>query len=174
LLPSGEHGSETLELYQEGTKTRFCGQKVCVPGGHIHQHMCVRYGDSARSRRIVYECIEMYKNGCTSVTDGERSGHPTTATTTQNEERAREPILQNRRVTVDEIAKQMNISIGSAYSVVHDNLQFHKVCARWIPKELMNEQKRMCLDICFHHLAYYREEGGIFLQWIITGDEIWV
>jgi predicted transcriptional regulator len=31
-------------------------------------------------------------------------------------------ILQNRRVTVDEIAKQLNISIGSAYSVVHDNL----------------------------------------------------
>jgi hypothetical protein len=62
-----------------------------------------------------------------------------TATTEQNEERARKLILQTRRVTVDEIAKRLNISIVSAYSVVHDNLQFHKVCVRWVPKELTDE-----------------------------------
>jgi hypothetical protein len=44
----------------------------------------------------VYEWIEMFKNGCTSVTDAERLGHPTTATTTRNEERAKEVILQNK------------------------------------------------------------------------------
>jgi hypothetical protein len=69
----------------------------------------------------VYEWIEMFKNGRTSVT--------ATATTTQNEERARGLILQNRRVTVEKTAKQLNFSIGSAYSVVHENFQFHKVCA---------------------------------------------
>jgi hypothetical protein len=31
-------------------------------------------------------------------------------------------------VKVDGIAEQLNISIGSVCSVVHDNLQFHKVC----------------------------------------------
>jgi hypothetical protein len=55
----------------------------------------------------------MFKNGRTSVNDAEHSGRPTT--TEQNEERARELILQNRRVTVDKTAKQLNISIGSAY-----------------------------------------------------------
>jgi hypothetical protein len=45
----------------------------------------------------VYDWIEMFKNGHTRVTDAEHSGHPTTATTAQNEERARELILQNRR-----------------------------------------------------------------------------
>jgi hypothetical protein len=69
----------------------------------------------------------MFKNGCRSVTDAECSGHPTTTTTAQNEERARELILQNRRVMVNEIGKQLNISIGSAYSVVHDNLQLHSM-----------------------------------------------
>jgi hypothetical protein len=91
-----------------------------VPGGQIHQRMSPQYGDNALSRRVVYEWIEMFKNGRTSVTDAERSGHPTTATTAQNEE-----LGKNRRVMVDEIAK-LNISIGSAYSVVHDNRQFHK------------------------------------------------
>jgi Fe-S cluster biogenesis protein NfuA len=63
----------------------------------------------------------MFKNGCTSVTGAECSGCPMIATTAKNEERARETILQNKRTTVDEIAKQPNISIGSPYSVVQDN-----------------------------------------------------
>jgi predicted ArsR family transcriptional regulator len=37
-----------------------------------------------------------------------------TASSAQNEERVTELILQNRRVTVDEIAEQLNISIESA------------------------------------------------------------
>jgi hypothetical protein len=56
----------------------------------------------------VYEWIEMFKNGCTSVSDAESLACPTTATTIENEERAMELILQNRRVTVDKTAKQLN------------------------------------------------------------------
>jgi hypothetical protein len=81
----------------------------------------------------------MFKNGGMSVTDADCSGHQTTATTAQNEEIARELILQKRIVTVREIAKQLNIGTESAYSVEHDNLQFHNVCARWVPKELTDE-----------------------------------
>jgi transposase len=111
--------------------------------------MCAQYGDNALSRRVVYEWIEMFKNIRTSVTDAERSGHPTTATTAQNEERARELSLQNRRVMVSEIAKQLNISIASAYSVVHDNLQLHKVCARWVHKELTDEPVPILRPTCW-------------------------
>jgi hypothetical protein len=74
---------------------------------------------------------------------------------------------------MDKITKQMIISIGSTYSVVHDNLQFHKMCARWIPKRLTNEHKCMHLDICSCHLTCYCKEGEKFLQWIATDDEAW-
>jgi hypothetical protein len=69
--------------------------------------------------------------------------------------------------------KQLNISIGSAYSVVHDSLQFLEVCARWVPKELTDEHTRMCLDICSCHLDSYHA-GDNFLQWTVTGDKTWV
>ena len=39
---------------------------------------------------MVYEWLEMFENGRTSVTDAERSGLPATATTTRNEERNNE------------------------------------------------------------------------------------
>jgi hypothetical protein len=44
------------------------------------------YGANAVSYRVVYEWVEILKNGHMSVTDAEHSGHRTTATTTQNDE----------------------------------------------------------------------------------------
>jgi hypothetical protein len=115
--------------------------------------------------------MDMFKNGHTSVTDAGCLGCPATATIAQNEERSRVLFLQNRRVMVNEIAKQLNISIQSAYSVVHDNLQFREVCARWVRKELMDEHKHMHLHVCSCHWACYCKEGDNFLKRIITGDE---
>ena len=40
------------------------------------------------------------------------------------------------------------MSVGSAYSLIHDSLNFSKVCARWVPKELTEERKRKCLHVC--------------------------
>ena len=115
-----------------------------VPGAQIHLRMCAHYGD---------EWIEIFENGRTSVTDAERSGRPATATTTRNEERTLELIRENRRITVEELAGRLNVSVGSASSLFHDSLTFHTVCARWVPKELTEERKRKHLDVCSRHLA---------------------
>ena len=116
----------------------------------------------------------MFENGRTNVTDAESSGHPATAMTSRNEERTLELIRENRRMTVEEVAGRLNLSVRSAYSLIHDSLKFSKVCARWVPKELAEERKRKRLDICSQHLARYREEGGKYLQQIVTGDETWI
>jgi len=130
-----------------------------VPGAQIHLRMCTQYGDKVLSCRIVYEWIEIFENGRTSVTDAERSGHPATATTMRNKERTLELVRENRRITVEEVAGRLNVSVGSAYLLIHDSLKFSKVCARWVPKELTEELKRKCLDVCSQHLAHYREKG---------------
>ena len=59
--------------------------------------------------------IEIFENGPTSVTDAEFSGRPATATTTRNEKRTLEMIRENRRITVEEVAGGLNVSVGSAY-----------------------------------------------------------
>jgi hypothetical protein len=46
-----------------------------------------------------------------------------------NVERVCGVILQNRRVTVDEVAHQLQIIFGAAYEIIHNRLVFHKVCA---------------------------------------------
>jgi len=123
---------------------------------------------------LVCEWIEMFGNGRMSLTDAERSRLPATATTTRNEERTLELIHENRRITVEEFAERLNVSVGPAYSLIHDSLMFSKVCARWVPKELTEQRKRKRFDVCSQHLARYREERDNFLHLIVTGDETWI
>ena len=80
-------------------------------------------------------------------------------------------VLANRRVAIDEVACSLQISNGFAYQIIHDELGFHKVCARWMPRELTAEHKRKRDEICQHLLDRYNNEE--FLSRIVA-DETWV
>jgi len=47
-----------------------------VTGAEIHRRLSIQYGDSALPRRSVYEWIERFQHGRTSVKDEERAGSP--------------------------------------------------------------------------------------------------
>jgi len=82
-------------------------------------------------------------------------------------------VKENRCITVNEIAAHMDMSHGSAYHIVHDVLQFHKVCAKWVPRQLTAELKERHVDACQELLQRFEAEGDGFLGRIVTGDETW-
>ena len=57
--------------------------------------------------------------------------------------------------------------------MMHNKLGLHKVCARWVPKQLTEVHKQTRVDICQKLLDRYGNERD-FLERIITGDETWV
>ena len=61
-------------------------------------------------------------------------------------------------MTFDEVAHVLQIGHGLAYEMMHFKLGFHKVCARWIPKQLTEVHKQMRLDSCQKHLGRYGNE----------------
>jgi len=65
------------------------------------------------------------------------------------------------------------MSHGSAYHIVYDVLQFHKVSARWVPRQLTRELKKRRVDACQELLKHF-EAGDGFLERTVTGDETWV
>jgi histone-lysine N-methyltransferase SETMAR len=123
---------------------------------------------------MVYNWVEYFNNGRTTLQDEPRSGRPTTSLTATNVEQADKIIRENRRTTVTEMAEKLGISSTSAYSIIHDTLNFRKVCARWVPKQLTEEHKATRVERCAVFLQQYREEGDTFLKRIVTGDETWV
>ena len=73
-----------------------------VPGTEIHRRLSTQYEDSALLRRSVYEWIEKFKSGRTNITHEEGAGRPSSSTTDEKIQQAREMILANRRVAIDE------------------------------------------------------------------------
>ncbi len=49
----------------------------------------------------------------------------------------------NRRITLDEMVSELNISHGSAHHIIHNVLGFRKVSARWVPRQLTPEVKEL-------------------------------
>ena len=82
-------------------------------------------------------------------------------------------VWANRLVAIDEVACSLQISHGSTYQIIYDGLGFHKVCARWVPRELTAQHKRKRVEICQRLPDRYNNEGE-FLSRIVAGDETWV
>jgi histone-lysine N-methyltransferase SETMAR len=140
----------------------------------IHGRMKIQYGDACLSLQQVYEWDRKFKNGVSSVTDIDRPGRPHTANTPESLEQVERIIRENRRITIDEVALELGISHGSAHHIMHDILQYHKVAARWVPRQLTLELKERRMDACEELMGRYKTEGDAFLQRIVTGDESWV
>jgi len=68
----------------------------------------------------------------------------------------------------------LEIGVGSADHIIHEELKFQKVCARWVPYRLTPEMKERRVDACQELLRRYEADGEAFLQRIVTGDESWV
>jgi hypothetical protein len=84
----------------------------------VQVHMCSVWGQCSLNEVYMSGFSNVHKWPCT-MTATECSGCPATTTTTQIK-----LILQKGTVTVNEPAKQLTISIRSAYSVEQDNDQF--------------------------------------------------
>jgi len=122
----------------------------------------------------VYEWSRKFLNGFSSVTDSTQPGQAHRVVTPAVTAAIEAIVKENRRVTVHEIAAHMDMSHGSAHHIVHDVLRFHKVSARWVPRQLTAELKERRVDACQEILKRFETEGDGFLGIIVTGDETWV
>ncbi|KAJ9586898.1 hypothetical protein L9F63_019516, partial [Diploptera punctata] len=76
------------------------------------------------------------------------------------------PPVRNREVLFDFCGP--NISYGAVYDIVHENLKFRKVSARWVPKNLTDDHKGQRMMASLDHLTRYTAQGHDFLEGIVT------
>jgi len=140
----------------------------------IHRRMQTKYGDACLSQRQVYDWCQKFAEGTTLLTDAPRPGQAHRVVTEESIAAADRLIQENRRVTLAEMAFFLSMSFGSVQHIVHDELRYSKVSARWVPRQLTQELKDRRVDACQELLRRYEEGGDDFLSHIVTGDESWV
>ena len=134
--------------------------------------MSVQYESSCLNQRNVYKWIEIFKEGHTSIKDEPRPGRPFEVNTAGKKQAVNDLILVERRITVEEIAQQQDISTGTSHHIILEVLKFSKVSRRCVSKMLTPEHKLNHLDISWKFLDRFHKEGET-LQRIFTCDEIW-
>jgi transposase len=82
-------------------------------------------------------------------------------------------ILQNRRLTIREIAEDLRISFGTSQAILTEKLNMQRVAAKLVPCVLTDDHKAKHVNIS-QELLYRVSVDENFLKNIVTGDETWV
>ena len=79
----------------------------------------------------------------------------------------------NQRLTVEELAEECGISLGSCHHILKKKLKMHRVAAKFVPRLMTSDQQAHRVQVC-QDLLDHSENDKEFLSKIITGDESWV
>ena len=93
-------------------------------------------GNDTLTRSNVFRWHERFRSGRESVEDDERSGRPSTAKTDENINKIKGWMTVSRKLTIREIAEELNIVYGSAQDILVNDSGLRRVAAKLVPKDL--------------------------------------
>ncbi|UYV68865.1 hypothetical protein LAZ67_6001340 [Cordylochernes scorpioides] len=161
-----------IKKMDQRTCIKFCVKNE-IKCADAFRMLTVAYGEATLDRSNVYRWYKMFSEGREDVNNEERAGRPSTSTTDEKINEVEKMILANRRITVRELAEDLNISIGSCHSIFINDLGMRRVAAKFVPKLLNCDQKQQRMNIANEMLDSVRDDPNL-LQRVITGDEAWV
>ena len=128
------------------------------------------FGNDTLTRSNVFRWHERFRSGRESVENDERSGRPSTAKTAENINKIKGWMTVSRKLTIREIAEELNIAYGSAQDISVNDLGLRRVAAKLVPKDLNFMQKRDRVDVAKDMLSKVDSDPS-FMKRIITGHE---
>ena len=91
-----------------------------------------------------------------------RNGRPSTSISEENIDAVRILIEGDRRIITQLIAFSLNISDGSAYTILVENLGLNKLSAGWVPKLLRPDQQQTRAGLSTATLSKWDEDPEHF------------
>ena len=83
----------------------------------------------------------------------------------------RNAVDEDARYTVEEISDITNINSSAVFSILKECLKLRKVCSRWVPHLLTDNQKRNRMKSASDLIDLYGDSDQRWLNDIVTGDE---
>ena len=109
--------------------------------------LIVAFGESTISRTQVQLRYKRFKESRKYVDDDTRRRRPSTSTTDENIKAVEKIILDNSRITIREVAKDVGIHFGSCQVFLTDVLGMKRAAVKIVPKLQNFEQKQRRMGI---------------------------
>ena len=122
----------------------------------IHTDLQNTLGESSPSYSAVKKWCREFKCRRQSCEDAPRRGRPVEVTTPENINKIHDLVMADRRCTIRHLEELTGMSSTRIQSILTKQLGLHKVSARWVPRMLTPDQKRIRVTSCEGLLARYR------------------
>ena len=122
-----------------------CRIRLNIDSKQIFIELCCINGPQTISMCTVFRWVKAFKARKFSVEDDTHPGRPKTSVTKANIAAVKIVVEQDARLSVKDIASCTGISEGSVQTILNKCLDLRKVCARWVPHLLTEEQKTQSL-----------------------------
>ena len=120
------------EQHEQRYCIKFC-QKLGDTQVETIRKIQQAFGDDAMSNSRIKEWYNRFKDGRTSVDSEPRSGRPSTSRNENVIEQVWTLVMEDHRMTVRELAKEIGIRLGSVHSILSEDLGMRRVSAKFIP-----------------------------------------
>lgn len=151
--------------------------KFCVKNekteSEIYDMLQKAYGKASLSRFIVYEWVRCFRKDRDLMKEDLWSGKQSASCSDANVDKIRHKIQEDRRLTVKELSDELGIAQESCQSILTVNLGLRRVAGKLVPRFLSDDQKTRRYEVCLE-LKRRADNDPLFLDSIITGDEMWI
>ena len=148
-----------------------CYVKIRKNMREIKEDLQKVYGDSRFTNSCIHKWFHRFSDGRKSVKDDLRSGQKVTVSTDKRIAAIEEYVMKDKRITVRQVGENFDIGYGTAQDILTNVLGMRRVCARWVLRLLVPEQKTIRVQICTELQQRLSDEGDSFLNKVITCDE---
>ena len=130
----------------------------------------ISYLDTGLTETMVKRWYADFKCGRTDINNAERSDCPNLTGVLENTKKLYKLILANHKLKFHEIAEELKILEGSAFTILHEHLSMRKLCSKWSPCLLTVNQKQQLVDNSEHCLQLFQRNKKEFLHTYVTMD----
>ena len=121
----------------------------------------------------MFEWHKRFKEGRESVRDDERYGRSKEVRTPEMIGQIKNFMDKDRRVSIETISAQFGVSVGTVHIIIHKELKMRKICAKFVPRVLREDQKESrCHDS--REMVELINSDPAVLDALVTFDESWI
>ena len=136
--------ADTLE---ERYAIQFCFKLAKNDATETYGMLQTAFGTSCMNRASVFEWHKRFKEGREFVKDDERCGRSKEVRTPVLIGQIKNFIDKDRRVPIETISAQFDVRVGAVHTIIREELKMQKICAKFVPRVLREDQKeRRCHD----------------------------
>jgi histone-lysine N-methyltransferase SETMAR len=125
---------------------KFCQKLGDTQVKTIHKFQQA-FGDDAMRISHIKQWFNRFKDGRTSMDSEPRPGRHPTSRNDNVIDQVRTLVMQDRRITVRELAIEVEVSTESVHSILAEDLSLKRVSSKFVPRLLTMEQKQLHLEI---------------------------